>query len=157
MYGSVIWDCCSAKSYYRVLRLQKRAARIILGAEKTTPSTHLFNTLKWLPFRKQSMLKRSIVAFKRVNTTYCTSDCLDSFLVRNSDIHSRNTRYSNFNLICPTFKRKTEGGKTFAVRNIREWNSIDLNLRKKLSVSSFKKDLYRQLLNEQKTANSIKH
>ena len=66
-----IWDCCSAESYYKLLRLQKRAARIILGAEKTTPSIYLFSTLKWLPFTKQSMVKRSIVAFKRVNTTHC--------------------------------------------------------------------------------------
>ena len=129
---------------------KKEPPELFWVLRKTTSSIYLFSTLKWLPFTKQSMVKRSIVAFKRVNTTHCTPDYLDSFLVGNSDIHSRNTRYSNFNLICPTFKRKTEGGKTFAVRTIREWNSIDLNLRKKLSVSNFKKDLYRQLLNEQK-------
>ena len=56
MSGSIIWDCCSAESYYKILPLQKRATRIILGAEKTTPSIHLFNTLKWLPFTKQSMV-----------------------------------------------------------------------------------------------------
>ena len=155
MYGSVVWDGCSAECFYKVLRLQKRAARIILGADKTTPSIYLFNTLNWLPFTKQSMIKRTVVAFKRLNPSYCTPDYLDSSLVRNSDIHGRHTRYSNFNLRCPTFKRKTEGGKTFAVRTITDWKKIDLNIGKKPLVSSFKKDLYSQFLNEQKAANNI--
>ena len=60
------------------------------------------------------------MAFKRVNTSYCTSSCLDSLLVRNSDVHSREKRYSKFNMLCPRYKRKPEGGKTFAVRTIIE-------------------------------------
>ena len=138
-----------------VLRLQKRAARIILDSERTTPSIYLFNTLNWLPFTKQSMIKRTIEAFKRVNTFYYTPDYLDSLLVRNSDIHERNTRYSNFNMLCPKFKRKTEGGRTFAVRTVTDWNKINLNMRKTRTVSNFKKNLYSQLLNEQKAASNI--
>ena len=53
MYGSVIWDYCSVESLARVLKLQKRAARIILDTEKTT-SIFLFNILNWLPFTKES-------------------------------------------------------------------------------------------------------
>ena len=155
MYGSVVWDCCSAECFQKVLRLQKRAARIILDSERTTPSIYLFNTLNWLPFTKQSMIKRTIVAFKRVNTFYYTPDYLDSLLVRNSDIHERNTRYSNFNMLCPKFKRKTEGGRTFAVRTVTDWNKINLNMRKTRTVSNFKKNLYSQLLNEQKAASNI--
>ena len=33
MYRSVIWDCCGVESLTRVLKLQKRAARIILDTE----------------------------------------------------------------------------------------------------------------------------
>lgn len=47
------------------------------------------------------------------------------FLIANSDIHERETRYSNFNLICPKYSRKTERGRTFMVRTITEWNPID--------------------------------
>ena len=36
-------------------------------------------------------------------------------LTRISDLHSRNTRYANYNLVCPKFKRKLDGGKTFNV------------------------------------------
>ena len=43
---------------------------------------------------------------------------------------------------CPKYKRKPEGGKTFAVRTIIDWNSIDINIRNKNSVSSFKRNIY---------------
>ena len=47
LYGSTIWTSCSKENLLKVLRLQKRAARIILDAERTAPSVDLFNTLKW--------------------------------------------------------------------------------------------------------------
>ena len=56
----------------------------------------------------------------------------------NSDVHSRSTRYSNFNFICPDFKRKTEGGRTFSVSTCQLWNSLSLNIRKQPTVKSFR-------------------
>ena len=45
LYGSSIWTSCSKENLQKLLRLQKRAARIILNAEKTATSVHLLNTL----------------------------------------------------------------------------------------------------------------
>ena len=45
MYGSKIWDGCSGVSLQRILKLQKRAACIILNADRLTPSIPLFNSL----------------------------------------------------------------------------------------------------------------
>ena len=87
-----------------------------------------------------------------MNASYCTPSYLDSLFVRNSDVHSRETRYSKFNMSCPRYKRKTEGGKTFAVRTIIDWNSIDINIRNKTTVSSFKRNIYNKFLNDQKVA-----
>ena len=55
LYGSMIWTSCSKENLLKVLRLQKRAARIILDAKRTTPSVGLFKTLKWIPFRLNHM------------------------------------------------------------------------------------------------------
>ena len=55
LYGSMIWTSCSKENLLKVLRLQKRSARIILDAKRTTPSVGLFNTLKWIPFRLNHM------------------------------------------------------------------------------------------------------
>ena len=124
LYGSMVWDNCNVELLQRILKLQKRAARIILEANKTTPSVVLFNNLNWLPFTKQSLIKRCALAYKRVNDNYITPSYIDKLLKRNSEIHGRTTRHSNLNLVCPKYKRKTEGGRTFTVRTIQSWNSI---------------------------------
>ena len=125
MYGSMVWDNCSSDCVQKILKLQKRAARIILDADRTTPSIILFNTLNLLPFTRQSQIKRNILVYKRVNSNVITPNYVDLFLCRNSDIHERETRYSSMNLMCPRYTRKTEGGRTFTVRSSIEWNSID--------------------------------
>lgn len=117
-----------------------------------TPSVTLFNKLDWLPYTKQSPVKRNTSVYKRVNTSLNTPSYIDKLLLRNSDIHQRETRYAHSNLMCPKYTRKTEGGRTFTVRTITEWNSIDLGIRKRNSVASFKYDLYKLFLNEQKAA-----
>ena len=45
MYGSVVWDNCGNMAKQSVLKLQKRAARIILNADRKSSSVTLFNTL----------------------------------------------------------------------------------------------------------------
>ena len=142
-YGSMIWDNCSSDCVQKILKLQKRAARIILDADRITPSIILFNTLNWLPFTRQSHIKRNILVYKRVNSNVITSNYIDRILCRNSDIHERETRYSSMNLMFPRFTRKTERGRTFTVRSPIKWNSIDIDIRKKNSVASFKYNLYR--------------
>ena len=42
-YVSVIWTTCNQESLGRVLKLQKRAAMVILFAERQSPSVQLFN------------------------------------------------------------------------------------------------------------------
>ena len=150
MYASMVWDNCSSDCVQRILKLQKRAARIILDADRTTPSITLFNTLNWLPFTRQSQIKRNTLVYKRINTSVNTPNYIDRLLLRNSDIHQRETRYSNMNLMCPSFTRKTEGGRTFTVRSSVEGNNIDMDIRKKNTVASFKYNLYKSYLDEQK-------
>ena len=49
-YVSVIWSNCDKRCLDRVLKLQKRAARIVTGADSYAPSVQSFNMLKWIPF-----------------------------------------------------------------------------------------------------------
>ena len=79
-----------------------------------------------------------------------TPNYIDRLLCQNTDIHERVTRYSSMSFMCPRFTRKTEGGRTFTVRSSIEWNSIDIDIRKKKSVVSFKCNLYKSCLDEQK-------
>ena len=49
-YGCMIWGQCSTYNINRLLKLQKRAARIILRADFMTPSKEMFQELGWLTF-----------------------------------------------------------------------------------------------------------
>lgn len=128
--------------------MQKRAARIILDAERTTPSVTLFNKLDWVPFYTEVYINRCALAYKRVNGL--TPYYLNLLLKTNADIHSRNNRFSNLNLLCPTFKKTTEGGRTFSVRTIKDWNALPTFLRKSINVKCFKRDLFKSILENQK-------
>ena len=52
-YGSIAWGGTSLVNLKREFKLQKRAARIILNAELSTPSKDMFDLLKWMPVHKR--------------------------------------------------------------------------------------------------------
>ena len=105
----------------------------------------LFNNLNWLPCTKQSLIKRLALVYNRLDDDFNTPIYIDSLLTKNSDINQRETRYSDLNLLCRKYTRKTEGGRTFTVRTIAEWNAFDLSIRKKRSITSFKRTLYKNI------------
>ena len=57
----------------------------------------------------------------------------------------------NLNLLCPSHRNASEGGRTFAVRTIKDWNSLPRSLKTEKSVKSFKAKLCDTILNSQKT------
>ena len=70
MYASTVWTSCNKEVLERVLRMQKRAARITLEAHRTSRKTViiiLFNNLSWIPFYNEAYIKRCELALKRIN------------------------------------------------------------------------------------------
>lgn len=94
----------ATESVSRVLRLQKRAARVISYADRTTPSVALFNKLGWIPFYDQHKIDEYIIMYKRINGRL--PNYLNEHLILNNKRHSRNTRYSRINAVCPKYKRE---------------------------------------------------
>ena len=117
MYLSSIWSSCTKKILERVLRMQKRAARILLDAERTTRTITLFNALNWVPFYTESYINRCSIAYKRLGGL--TPDYINTILKTNSDIHTKSTRFSKLNFQCPLYKKSTEGGRTFSVQTVK--------------------------------------
>ena len=68
-YASVVWSCCDKESLKRVLKLQKRAARVILSVDRESPSVHLFNKLKWIPFYEENKINCCSLIFKLIQGT----------------------------------------------------------------------------------------
>ena len=67
LYICSVWSSCSNKSLERVFQMQKRAARIILGAEYMTRTVTMFNKLNWIPYYNEAYINRCGIAFKRIN------------------------------------------------------------------------------------------
>ena len=146
-YANVVWANCDKESVHRVLRLQKRAARVICYADRMTPSVALFNKLGWIPFYEQHKIDKCTMMYKRINGTL--PNYLNEHLILNNKRHSRNTRYSSTNAVCPKYKRETEGGRSFAVSATRLWNSTPIEIRKLNSVACFKKNMFAKIFKEQ--------
>ena len=68
-YASVIWSSCDKEQLYRVVKLQKRAARVILYADRQAPSVTPFNKLSWILFYEQSRIDKCSIIYKRINGT----------------------------------------------------------------------------------------
>ena len=140
LYASTVWTSCSAENLQRVFKLQKRAARVILNADTKANSVQLFRELDWVPFSDEANVNRLSMVYKRLS-----GDCpsyLSQMLIRNADINERSSRHGLLNLVCPRFKRESEGGRSFTVSTTRLWNMIPSNIRNKPSLVSFKKAMF---------------
>ena len=61
----------------------------------------LFNTLKWIPFHRESHINQFALVHKRLKgNTPNNNYCMNKLLVTNSSMHMRNTRYCNNIKIC---------------------------------------------------------
>ena len=112
-YADVIWSSCDKEPLNRVLKSQERAARIILYADRLTPSMTLFNRLGRVPFYEQSKINKCAIFYKRVNGSL--PHYLNEHSTINNTQHNRSTWYASYNSICPYYERATEGGRSFAV------------------------------------------
>ena len=140
LYASTVWTSCSVENMHKVFKLQKRAARVILGADTKANSVQLFRKLDWVPFFHEAKVNRSLMVYKRLS-----GDCpsyMSQMLIRNADISERPSRHGLLNLVCPRFKRESEGGRSFTVSTTRLWNMIPSNIRSKPSLASFKKTMF---------------
>ena len=111
LYGSCTWCTASEENVNRVSKLQKRAARVILDADIGERSELLFRQLDWLPLKEELNLKRSSLIFRRIKDENACPSYIAELLTRNSDRHTRASRYGKYNLVCPSYNRETEGGE----------------------------------------------
>ena len=82
-----------------MLKLQKRAARLIMDADSKAFSVRFFDDLSWLPFYEEAKISKCLIAFKVLQGE--SPAWIVRLLTRNNNLHSRNTRYANYNLVCP--------------------------------------------------------
>ena len=148
LYASTVWTSCSVENIRKVFRLQKRAARVILGADTKANSVKLFKQLGWVPFYHEARINKLILVYKRI-----IGECppyLTQMLVRNVDVNGRSSRHGHLNLICPRFKRETEGGRSFSVSTSRLWNMLPTHIKNQPTITSFKKSIFKHFMDNYK-------
>ena len=76
------------------------------------------------------------------------TQCMEKMLTRNADYGSKSNRHSKVSLVCPRYKRESEGGRSFGVIGSRLWNTIPADIRSNDSFYSFKKNLKKYFLEQ---------
>ena len=76
---SVIWGNCSKSALNKHVKLQKRAARIILNKDYNSRTCDLFAELNWMSLEDRIIFGRAVQVYKCLNDS--TSQCLDTLLV----------------------------------------------------------------------------
>ena len=61
-----LWTSCSVENIRKVFRLQKRAARVILGVETKANRVELFKQLGWVPFYHEARINKLILVYKLI-------------------------------------------------------------------------------------------
>ena len=102
-YGCLIWGRCSKTNSLRILKLQKRAARIILKADFTTHSRSMFNELNWLIFPKQVQYHSCTMVYKALHGL--APEYIEDHFTKVSDSHSRHF-IANHRVIMKSLKSK---------------------------------------------------
>lgn len=144
-YGCMIWGQCSITNINRLLKLQKRAARIILRADFMTPSQLMFRELNWLPFPKRIEYHTCIMMYKVQKDL--APEYLGDLFTKTYALHGRNLRSVDNDLLRIPFSRTSYYENSFAINGAKQWNSLPLDLRQSSTLNSFKKSLKIHLLN----------
>ena len=75
-YCDTIWGNCTKYNINRIVKLQKRAARIILNMSFDSPSDPLFKKLKWLTFPQRITYHKAIQVYKSLNNLSPSDDLI---------------------------------------------------------------------------------
>jgi hypothetical protein len=67
LYGSPVWDSCSRENIEKISKLQKRAARVILEADRRESSDSLFKQLNWLTVFDEIEIRKCCLIYKTPN------------------------------------------------------------------------------------------
>ena len=138
-YGCLIWSRGSSTNNLRLLKLQKRAARIILNADILTPSESMFKELQWLSFSKRVLYHKSVMMFKALHGM--APEYLSEMFVKTSQIHSRSLRSTDNDMLRVPYARTNYFENSFTVSGVKLWNTLPLALRLTSNLNTFKQNV----------------
>ena len=142
-YCCTVWGECSAAQQKRLLKLQKKGARLIIDTDFSTPSQTLFTKLKWLPFPKYVRYRQAIIVYKSLHDL-CPLYMNDMFSYIQGS-HDYNTRHASSSLLAIPKTHKSVGQKAFTYAGAKVWNSLSEYTRDAPSLISFKSRCFKEI------------
>ena len=142
-FGCVVWGNTTNANMKRLVKLQKRAARIILKADFMTPSEQLFKELNWLPFPNRVQYHTCLTVYKKISGQ--APEYISSLFTYVSDHHERQTRSTTLALLHVPRSHSTNFDRAFSVQGPKLWNSLPADIRNNTSINRFKSELKRYL------------
>ena len=86
----MVWTSCSYNDLKRILRLEKRAARIILGVYSRSRAVENFKQLKWLPLYEDANINKCVLLYKALQGE--SPMYINDLLITNKSVHGGETR-----------------------------------------------------------------
>ena len=142
-YCDTIWGNCTKYNIDRIVKLQKRAARIILDQPYDSPSSPLFKELKWLSFPKRVSYHKAVIVYKSLNDL--TPEYISSLFTKNPTGYNLRS-IENGDLVLPKFKLMSFK-RSLSYSGVEIWNSIPITIRKSTTLKEFKNRFFQYLLN----------
>ena len=130
-YCCSIWGNSSKENLNIIVKLQKRAARLILDADFFTPSIVLFDKLKWISFS-------DIVKYHQVSLVYkCIHQISPEYLHDMFSIRPDSQRYNLRSSDTGRLVVPKKHNRSLSFKGPKLWNSLDSETRKSISLSVF--------------------
>ena len=129
VYCSSAWGTCSQTLLLRLLRVQKHAARIILGADFSTPSVALFSKLQWIPVNEMIKCRKLQLLFSIMANPEAPLCLKQKFSFLSTTRTTRITRgTTSHNLVIPQ-PRTNLGKRTFSYSATVLFNALEVDLK----------------------------
>ena len=143
-YGCVLWGECSKENAQRLERLQNRAMRIILHADRKTCTQKMRAELLLLSLFSRRLFIKLQYVYKIINNINCPTQ-LTGYLVKRSQRHCRSLRDPTL-LDLPLVKTKC-GQTSFKFSTASAWNKLPRELRELRTLAQLKVRAFTHMMN----------
>ena len=134
-YCCSIWGSTSQENINTIVKLQKRAARLILDADFSTPSAILFQELKWISFSDIVKFHQLSLVFKCINKI--APVYLQDLFHQKSNYHSYVLRSSNTDRL----DVPRQHTRSLSFKGPQLWNKLNNEIRNCTTLTSFQSKL----------------
>ena len=135
-YCCVIWGNCDSALIDKIVKFQKRAARLILDKDIHFPSQELFSLLNWQTFPERVRFQTAVMVYKIVNGQ--APIYLQNMLIPTTNIHNRELRSSSHLQFYPPKPNSEILRKAFSYSGSIVWNSLPSHIKSAKSLNQFK-------------------